>query len=346
MGLRILHTADWHLCSPFAGYPDAQRQFLRSEQQKLPRLLEEICREKHCDLVLLAGDIFDGKPEKATVSLLKQSLANCGVPVMIAPGNHDFLAPGSAWLEESWSENVHIFAGALSAFDIPELDCRVYGGGYQSMDCEGLLNGFHAEGSARYCIGILHGDATKTSSPYCPVTAAQVRESGLDYLALGHIHQAGSFTAGSTLCAWPGCPMGRGWDETGEKGFTLVQLDAAAQITPIPLPLPRFYALEGQASELGALLPPVPSSNFFRVTLNGYDSTDIFSLQRQYSHLPHLIFRDQRLPERSLWDGIDSDSLWGEYLRLLQSASAPEDIITLAAEISRKLMDGQEVALP
>ena len=36
MGLKILHSADWHLDSPFAGFTEAQRQFLKQEQQKIP----------------------------------------------------------------------------------------------------------------------------------------------------------------------------------------------------------------------------------------------------------------------------------------------------------------------
>lgn len=346
MGLRILHTADWHLDSPFAAFPEKQRRFLKQAQAKLPHLLAEICRREKCDLVLLAGDIFDGKPSKNTVAVLKRCLEECGVPVMIAPGNHDFCAPGSAWVDERWSENVHIFTGSLSYLDLPELDCRIYGGGYRGMDCEGMLEGFHAEGDARYCIGVFHGDATQPNSPYCPITAAQVRESGLDYLALGHIHTAGGFSAGSTLCAWPGCPMGRGWDETGEKGFCLVSLDAGAEIVPIPLPLPRFYDIEGNTDQLPSLLPPTASEDFYRVTLTGYGTASLSDLQTRFSHLPHLVIRDETLPEVNLWDGMDSDSLWGEYLRLLRSADAPEETIRLAAEISRKLIDGQEVILP
>ena len=33
MGLKILHSADWHLDSPFAGFTEQQRQFLKEEQK-------------------------------------------------------------------------------------------------------------------------------------------------------------------------------------------------------------------------------------------------------------------------------------------------------------------------
>ena len=210
MGLRLLHSADWHLDSPFSSLPGEAREVLRLAQRGIPGLLGQLIRQEGCDLALLAGDLFDGKPSRETVEALKRELGRWGVPVCIAPGNHDFCGGDSPWLTESWPENVHIFTGGMDYVDFPALNCRVYGGGYRSMDCPPLLAGFRAEGDARWCVGVLHGDAMNLASPYCPVTAAQVRESGLDYLALGHIHAAGSFRAGESLSAWPGCCMGLG----------------------------------------------------------------------------------------------------------------------------------------
>ena len=71
--------------------------------------------------MLLAGDIFDGEPTRETVEALKKALSECGARVFITPGNHDFCAPGSLWLEENWPENVYVFTGGLEAVTIPEL---------------------------------------------------------------------------------------------------------------------------------------------------------------------------------------------------------------------------------
>ena len=95
--------------------------------------------------MLLAGDIFDGPATRETVELVKRSLKACGVPVLVAPGNHDCCAPGSPWVEEGWPENVTVFTGPLTSVVIGSLDCRVYGAGFSSMDCPSLLEGFRAE---------------------------------------------------------------------------------------------------------------------------------------------------------------------------------------------------------
>ena len=88
MGLKILHSADWHLDSPFVGFTEQQRQFLKEAQLQIPGKIADLCRKEDCDMVLLAGDIFDGEARPETVVLLKRELKRCGVPVLIAPGNH------------------------------------------------------------------------------------------------------------------------------------------------------------------------------------------------------------------------------------------------------------------
>lgn len=350
MGLKILHSADWHLDSPFASFSETQRSELQAVQRRLPRQIADVCRRECCDLVLLAGDIFDGNPRRETVERLKQALADCAVPVFIAPGNHDFCAPGSPWLEEVWPENVHIFRGTPESISLPELRCRVYGAGYQSMDCPPLLEGFRADGQEQCRIAVVHGDPTSPQSPYCPVTAAQARDSGLDYLALGHIHKAGAFRAGSTLCAWPGSPMGRGWDETGEKGVCIVTLGNTTELQATPLDTLCFYekTLDIGAQTPEAVLPADASRDFYRVTLRGTGKADIPALLARFSHLPNLEFRDETEAPADLWDYTAEDSLRGAYFRLLKEAAEGTDADTalLAAEISHRLLEGKEVILP
>lgn len=356
MELKILHTADWHLDAPFTSFPPGQRDILLRAQRAVPGQVAKVCREEGCDLVLLAGDIFDGGYTRETLNILREALADCGVPVFVSPGNHDYCVPGSPWVEEMWPDNVHIFTGGLSWADVPELGCRVYGAGYSAMDCPGLLEGFRAEGNLPYRVAVLHGDATMNSSPYCPVTAAQVRDSGLDYLALGHIHRAGGFRAGATLCAWPGCPMGRGWDETGEKGLCIVTLGETAEIRTVPLDTLRFRELEAEihadgTDTLDSLLPPVGGDDFYRVTLTGTGSADLPRLYERYAHLPNLEFRDRTEAPLDVWADVGEDSLRGMYFRLLRDAEERADDraarqIRLAAEISKKLLEGREVILP
>lgn len=347
MGLKILHSADWHLDSPFTGFSPQQRLLLRQKQRQLPALIGQVLRRENCDLALLAGDLFDGDPSRESLELLKAAFREWGVPVLISPGNHDFCCPGSIWTEEVWPENVHIFTGGLESVVLPDLNCRVYGAGYKCMDCLPLLTDFQTEGEESYHIGLLHGDPLTANSPCCPITAAQVRRSCLDYLALGHIHKAGAFRAGQTLCAWPGCPMGRGWDETGEKGVCIVTLGDTPEVRAVTLHTIGFFShsLE-KAEDLEEFLPGVGSEDFYRITLTGYGPVDVDELQRQYSRFPNLQLIDQTRAPVELWADVGEDTLRGVYFRRLQALSEEEPAAILAAEISRKLLEGREVILP
>lgn len=349
MGLKILHSADWHLDTPFAGFSEKQRTRLSQELRKVPGRILEIAHAEQVDMVLLSGDLFDGQGSRESVDLMRHTLREFQVPVFISPGNHDFCCPGSPWLEERWPDNVHVFTGGLESVAVPEHNCRVYGAGYQSMDCQPLLQGFAAQGEEAYCIGVFHADPIVRQSPYSAVTAAQVRESGLDYLALGHIHKAGAFHAGSTLCAWPGCPMGRGWDETGDKGVYIVTLEETAQIRTVSTAFLRFYDLEAEMdlhgeSILEQVLPPVGSDDFYRITLTGTGAPDLKKLYARFSHFPNLEFRDRTEAPLPLWTEQEEDSLRGTYFRLLKQSGSPA--AQLAAEISQRLLLGKEVQLP
>lgn len=351
MGLKILHSADWHMDAPFTSFSEEKREFLHRKQLKLPGKIAEICRRENCDLVLLAGDVFDGRPSREAVETVKRALEECGVPAFIAPGNHDFCAEGSPWLEERWPENVVVFTGNLESRVVPELNCRIYGAGYRSMDCTGLLEGFQTQGQEKFQIAVLHGDPVTARSPYCPITAGQVRDSGLQYLALGHIHKAGMFRSGVTLCAWPGCPMGRGWDETGEKGVCIVTLEEEADVRFVPLDSPRFFDQEADVSGgvepvLDRILPAAGCDDFFRITLTGQAAIDMEALRQRYHAFPNLVFRDNTVPETDLWEDVGNDTFRGTYFRLLQQKAAENPRAVLAAEISGKILAGREVKLP
>ena len=351
--MKLLHSADWHLDAPLTGRTPEQAALLRKAALSLPDKIAELCRRENCDLMLLSGDLFDGPYTKESVSAVKSALAEAGVPVFIAPGNHDPYRPDSPWVREIWPENVRIFTQqAVQSVVLPDLDCRIYGAAFTKPYADGILEGFRANCDERYAIGIFHGDASQPDSPYCPITTLQVQESGLDYLAMGHIHKGGQFCAGSTLCAWPGCPMGRGYDETGEKGALIVTLEGSAESRFVPLGLPRFYDKSCTTDALPSVLPPSPTIDFYRITLTGESGpVDMEELSRRFSYIPNLEFRDRTVATLDIWGSAGQDTLEGLYFSLLHSAMEQQDEKTarqvlLAARISRQILNGQEVQLP
>ena len=351
--IKILHSADWHLDAPLLG-----KEELKKALSSVPGKLAALCRDENCDLVLLSGDLFDGTPSDSSVAALKKALSSMNVPVFITPGNHDYVAPGSIWLTEVWPENVHIFTdNQVKSHILENLDCTIYGASFTSMDCPSQLEGFRAGHTTRYGIGIFHGDPTMAASAYNPITQAQIRQSGLDYLALGHIHKAGSLLCGDTLCLWPGCPMGKDYGEPGEKGAYIITLNGSVSSRFVALDTPRFYDLTLSATPsarevLEHILPPAGSCDYYRITLTGESAPlDIPGLLGVFSHIPHLELKDETTPPVDVWKSLGSDTLEGQFFGMLKEEMdnadpAQKEILALAAKLSRKVLDGQEVVLP
>lgn len=356
--MKMLHSADWHLDSPLQGHTEARTAQLKAAMLRLPHQVAAAAIENSCDLMLLSGDLFDGPASPESIRALKDALREVKIPVFITPGNHDYLGPTSPWFAEVWPENVHIFtASTIESIGLPALNCRVYGAAFTDTRMEPQLADFRAAQTETYAIGILHGDPTQNNSPYNPVSAEQIRNSGLHYLALGHIHKAGQLRAGTTLCGWPGCPMGRGFDETGEKGVYLITLESSCALEFLPLPTPRFYDWEcpagaDAAASLDAVLPALGSEDDYRITLTGEsEPLDMEALMSRFSRFPNLLLRDHTVLPLDLWANAGEDTLEGIYFAMLRDSLEGQDEIarrriTLAARISRQLLLGQEVKLP
>ena len=357
--MKILHSADWHLDSPIIGRTEEQTNLIKSALLEVPHKVAAAATVERCDLMLLAGDVFDGNATPESIKAVKDALGEVRIPVFIVPGNHDYLCPSSPWVTEVWPENVHIFtSSAWDSVALPNLDCRVYGCAFTGPDAPALLENFHADQEETYALGLLHGDPTIATSPYCPITTGQIRESGLHYLALGHIHKGGQIAAGNTLCAWPGCPMGRGFDELDSKGVLIVTLDErGCQTRFLPLDVPKFFDWELEAGEdaaasLTRILPAMGSNDFYRVTFTGESiPLDTALLENQFPQFPNLQLRDRTELPLDLWANAGADSLEGVYFGLLQQQLEEADgqdreAVLLAAKISRQILLGREVKLP
>lgn len=219
--IRFLHASDLHLGAELSGMGKRAAQ-RREELLKTLEACVRLCREEAMDFFLLAGDLFDtDAPGEDLVSRVKGLFASVlETEILIAPGNHDYVSARSPYLGK-WSENVHIFLpGKTTRYAFPEKNTCVYGAGFSSSyEKESLLRLLKAEPDEEIRLGVLHGDLGGTSA-YNPLTEADFRESNLQYVALGHVHQPSvpPLCSGGTLYAYSGCPEPMGFDETGPRG--------------------------------------------------------------------------------------------------------------------------------
>ncbi len=226
--LKIIHTGDIHLDSPFSGLDERRAEIRKTELRGTFSSLMTYIRTNAVDILLVAGDFFDrGFVTRETVSIVMREFSR--VPdckIIISPGNHDPYTPDSVYAKVRFPENVYIFKDEKqSCFSFPELGVDVYGyafTGESLAECPVEP----AENNDRIKLLCAHAHLGAPTSTYAPTSAARLSACGFDYAALGHVHNAPPLAEeDGCVYGYCGCLEGRGFDETGTKGAIQLEIN-------------------------------------------------------------------------------------------------------------------------
>lgn len=361
--MRVLHAADLHLDSAFGALTAEQARQRRAESRRSPERLVEWANDHGVQLLLLAGDLFDGGELRGdTAPLLARALGAFRGRVVIAPGNHDPYTPDGPYARTLWPDNVHVFTeDRMQAVTFPELGCTVYGAAFTApeMPEDHVLAGFTAPEDGLVHIGLLHGDVTGGDSRYRPLTTASIAASGLDYLALGHVHSCtGVVRAGRVSYGYCGCPEGRGFDELGDKGFLYGDIGpGTAELRFVAFARRRYRIWEADVTDgdplaaVERLLPQDTAEDICRLRLVGTPEEPVRLPLLQQSlegRFFALQLRDETTVRREIWDRCGEDTLRGLFLQELRREYDGGDDetrrrIELAARFGVAAMDNREV---
>lgn len=240
MGVKIVHCADVHIGAS-AGI---KRISSRRKSEVLNTFLRAVsyAQSQSADLLLVAGDLFDShniSPE--ILEEISSAFSKFDGKVFISPGNHDYYGDNTFW--EGWSlpDNVVVFKSSSDVCEIPELNVCVYGGAFDWIyRSSHILDNFSPQ-SDFINIAVIHGDISPQGQ-YGPITQEEIRNSNMDYIALGHIHKRTEvLKEGNTYYSYSGCLEGQGFDELFEKGLYMGTVDKGkADLEFIPLSRRQF----------------------------------------------------------------------------------------------------------
>ena len=316
--IKFIHAADFHLDSAFGALSEKQAVSRRREARETAFRLANYVNSHGINLVFLAGDLFDSNsPFRETGEQLAQALGQMEARVFISPGNHDWYGPGSLWQTVEWPENVHIFReNRITSVELPEWDLVIYGAAFTGQEqATGFLHQFAVPADGRVHMAVLHGEIDPAERRYAPLGKDEIAGSGLDYLALGHIHKRMEPQQyGKTLCAWPGCLEGRGFDELGEKGFYEGTVEnGTVSLKFIPFARRRYEILRvsvtGQdvRNAVEQALPTDTAQHLYRILLTGEsDETgvDVSALKEGLADRFYALdIRDHTRIAEDIWAG-------------------------------------------
>ena len=220
--VKILHCADIHIgaAESFLG---ARADSRRYETVLTFERIIDTAVNAGVDVVAVAGDLFDSNTADARLyrPVLEKIASVPDIKVLFAAGNHDPLLSSSPFLKNKNPGNLYVFPEHDHCFTFDDIKLRAYGRSFGNVYMQGEQSfGITPPDDGYVNLMVLHGELTgDLSSQYNAVTAEFIKNSGMDYIALGHIHKRTEpQKSGNTYYAYCGCPEGQGFDETGEKG--------------------------------------------------------------------------------------------------------------------------------
>ena len=240
----MIHSGDVHLgsdpsarCSPAAPLDRYCRVFQRIVDHTLA---------EDADLLLIAGDLFDhDRVPDELVAFVQAELARLRQPVVILPGNHDALHTRAIYDRHDFataSGHVHVIRERDGqSIDFPGLTATVWGRAMDEHRPEFRpLDGIPGRAGGRWCLAMAHGffyEQRREPERSSPIFAEDIRDSGWDYLALGHQHVQTNVSQGSVAAYYSGAPL-LDWSTPNPRGALLhVELSEAdgVRVTSTPI---------------------------------------------------------------------------------------------------------------
>src|SRR5260370_1299611 len=225
------HAADLHLDTPYASIGRAAPEIadrLRDASLEAFDALVRLAIDRGAAFVVIAGDAYAcaDRGVRAQLRFLR-GVERLGIPVFVARGNHDPL--------DGWSAGRRVpdtlvgFGGdAVEAHTVMSDGAalaQVYGISYGRRDVtENLALRFERREAPGLHIGVLHCNVgSQPEYPaYSPCSIADLIAAGMDYWALGHIHQHQVLAEGRPWIVYPGSLQAARTNELGPKGAVVV----------------------------------------------------------------------------------------------------------------------------
>lgn len=285
--MRFIHIADLHLGLTL----DPGKPWCKTwEADRLSHLqsIITLCNQKQIDLLLIAGDLFERKPELSQLKELNYvfSKLNQTYVVFIA-GNHDHITEDSPYRDFEWNPRViFLKKPTFTSAYFPNLDTEVCGFSYdRAQITEARYDEISPGSRGRWQILLAHGG----DAEHVPMNYKKIASKGFDYIAMGHIHKPACWQ--DLNMAYSGSLMATDCNDTGKRGFIIGEItDAGTHFEFVPCAPHEYGTLRLQLNseitqtavedQLKKILSENPGNVYHLIIEGRFDPTSPIDLER------------------------------------------------------------------
>ena len=352
--MKMIHCGDIHLDSRMESNLD--REKARERNAEICATFTRMIRfglERKVQAVLIAGDLFDTTRASAqTVQFVLDRIRDAkDMDFLYLRGNHD---EGDPFEGMELPENFKTFSNQWTAYRYGDVVIS----GVEPENWEDFYDSLELNPQDTNIV-MLHGQtATQTGDEL--ICLPKLRGKHIRYLALGHIHsyQQDKLDLEGQWC-YCGCLEGRGFDELGQKGFVLLDVEngrvksefvpfagrtleeVTVDITGLTTVTQILSAMEQAGSE-------IHSSSLVKFTFTGTHTLDTqldlrFLMKMLESRYYFVKIKDESHLEIAKEDYEHDISLKGEFIRMVLASDKTEEEKERIIRFGIQALMGQEV---
>lgn len=347
--MKIIHCADVHLGSRMNKFPKVKAEERAREVRASFERMISYAKREGIDTILLAGDVFDNdRPFKKDKEFFYSAVRrNSEITFFYLRGNHDG--------NESYTEEIENLKTFNSTWTSYTLGWNVVLSGIE-MDRNNALSMYSTLNldPDNLNIVMLHGQAGESSGEN-KINLLRLKNKGIDYLALGHVHTQGKKAIDERgVSVYSGCLEGRGFDETGKKGFMVYDTDtkevnfvpfAYRTIEEIDIDISGTQDGYGAAQKIKSEIH-IDEKNLLRLNLVGeidfVDETLAADVEKYISDICYFVSVKDKTRLKIDYSAFrDSLSLKGEFVRLVSGEDLDDEDRQKILDIGMKALSGE-----
>ena len=226
--MRFIHCADLHLDSKMTANLSKEKAKIRKiELLNTFKKMVNYASDNQIKGIIIAGDLYDTKNISATAknAVIDEILNHPELDFYYLLGNHDGDSLLSAFSE--MPDNLKLFNNSWTDYKVENTKIHIIGIEISEENNSTMYDALTLNPND-FNIVVLHGQEAihKSKDKNVKISLRELKNKNIDYLALGHIHQYKREKLDSRgIYCYSGCLEGRGFDECGEQGFVVIDID-------------------------------------------------------------------------------------------------------------------------